>query len=48
MVLDVIGPNFDPQYRVGKEETPDLKAQRLYEMFHKANEPLWEGCSKHT
>ena len=48
MVLDVIGPNINPQYHVDEEEMPDLKTQRLYEMLHKANEPLWESCSKHT
>lgn len=48
MVIDVIGPDFDPHFGVDEEETPDLKTQRLYDMLHKANEPLWEGCSKHS
>ena len=48
MVMDVIGSNFDPHYGENEEGTPDPKTQRLYSMLQKANEPLWEGCSKHT
>ena len=40
IVLDVIGPNFDPHSHVVEEETPDLKTRKLYEMLHKAYEPL--------
>ena len=29
MVLDEIGPNFDAHYYVDKEETPDLKTQKI-------------------
>ncbi|PWA92370.1 hypothetical protein CTI12_AA022820 [Artemisia annua] len=46
LVIDAIGHDFNPQTDENETEPPDPKTQKLYDLLHKADEPLWSGCSK--
>ncbi|XP_039123357.1 uncharacterized protein LOC120259972 [Dioscorea cayenensis subsp. rotundata] len=48
MIIDAIGPNFDPYYDENEEEMPNPTTQKLYDMLDTAEEPLWSGCESHT
>ncbi|XP_039133289.1 uncharacterized protein LOC120270354 [Dioscorea cayenensis subsp. rotundata] len=48
MIIDAIGPNFDPYYDANEEEMPNPTTQKLYDMLDTAKEPLWPGCESHT
>nr|GEU60015.1 hypothetical protein [Tanacetum cinerariifolium] len=48
MILEAAGHDFNPNSHenVSEPQPLDLKAKRLYELLHQANEPLWPGCTK--
>lgn len=46
MVIDAIGHDFNPHSDENEVEPPDPKTQKLYDLLRKADEPLWQGCSK--
>ncbi|PWA37759.1 hypothetical protein CTI12_AA587520 [Artemisia annua] len=46
LVIDAIGHDFNPQTDENETEPPEPKTQKLYDLLHKADEPLWSGCSK--
>ena len=46
LVIDAIGHDLNPQTDGNETEPPDPKTQKLYDLLHKADEPLWSGCSK--
>ncbi|XP_039115102.1 uncharacterized protein LOC120250331 [Dioscorea cayenensis subsp. rotundata] len=48
MIIDAIGPNFDPYYDANEEEIPNPTTQKLYDMLNTGEEPLWPGCESHT
>ena len=53
MVMDALGPEFnhdndgsdDVSFR---NEPPNPEAARFYALLANTDEPLWEGCKKHT
>ncbi|GKB24312.1 hypothetical protein Tco_0863713 [Tanacetum coccineum] len=46
LVIDAIGHDSNPPTNDNETEPPDLKTPKLYDLLHKADEPLWSGCSK--
>ncbi|GJY60354.1 uncharacterized protein Tco_0461011 [Tanacetum coccineum] len=46
LVIDAIGHDSNPPTNDNETEPPDPKTQKLYDLLHKADEPLWSGCSK--
>ncbi|PWA57861.1 hypothetical protein CTI12_AA405390 [Artemisia annua] len=46
LVIDALGHDFIPHTDENETEPPDPKTQKLYDLLHKADEPLWTGCSK--
>ena len=48
MVYDAIGPEFGLHYNQHVDESPNVDAQRFYDMLHAAQKPLWSGCNDHT
>lgn len=53
MVVDAAGPNFDwgfdgDEHQGYREQPPNPSAQKFFDLLKDANEPLWEGCERHT
>ncbi|PWA57860.1 hypothetical protein CTI12_AA405380 [Artemisia annua] len=46
LVIDALGHDFIPHTDENETEPPDPKTKKLYDLLHKADEPLWTGCSK--
>ena len=53
MVMDALGPEFN--WHAGgfdemsfENEQPNAEAAKFYDLLNDADEPLWEGCKKHT
>ncbi|KAL6579029.1 hypothetical protein OROMI_009245 [Orobanche minor] len=40
--------NFNEGDNMNEEEPPNPDAKKFYDMLEAANEPLWDGCEKHT
>lgn len=53
MVFDAAGPNFDWNYNEDEHfgsnyQEPNHDAHRLYKLLNDADEPLWNGCTRHS
>ena len=48
MVVDAAGPEFNIHEDQTNEEVSNDTAQRFYQLLRDADEPLWDGCEKHT
>ncbi|XP_057739900.1 uncharacterized protein LOC130957009 [Arachis stenosperma] len=46
MVIDAAGDNLN--IVEGLEEDPNPSASKFYKLMRSADEPLWDGCTKHT
>ena len=45
MILDAIGPEFENDFT---KETPNLNAQKFYDMLNAVDKKLWVGCTTHS
>lgn len=53
MVFDAVGPNFDWNFNEDEHfgsnyQEPNHDAQRFYKLLNDADEPLWNGCTRHS
>lgn len=48
MVYDVVGSDYETHYDQEMDESPNIDAQKFYDLLHAAQKPLWPGCNDHT
>ena len=46
MIIDALGSGVDSEDDI--EEESNTSAQKFYDLLKDADEPLWDGCKKHT
>ena len=48
MVYDAVGPEFQMHNDQQIDESPNVDAQKFYDLLNIAQKPLWPGCNDHT
>ena len=48
LVFDAFGPEVAASYQYAIPQAPNLEAQKFYDLLESFNQPLWEGCNRHS